>query len=205
MAELLKASRALFFGGSFNPIHLGHVACSRSAAKQRGFDRVVLVPAWRSPFKTDSTDSVGGVDRLRMCELAVAGEPDFSLLDLELNQARPSYTIDTAHSLRRMGLVDNRKVAWLVGTDHLPRLHQWHQFDQLLDVVEFVVMRRSGETVDPSTLDPRVRPIAGDLVEVPSMPMSSSAIRDRVRQGVSIDDWVHPDVAKYIADRKLYV
>jgi len=199
----ISAGLTLVLGGSFDPVHLAHVACARSAAAQTGAKRVLLIPAWRSPFKT-APGRAGALDRLAMCRLAVQGEAMFDVSEIELDRGRalpdsPSYTFDTAQQLAESG-----DIAWLVGTDHLPKLAQWHRFEELKKLVRLVVMRRAGETIDRNLLPESVREIASDVIDVPSMAISSTDIRDRISTGRSITGMVHPDVEKFITDRGMY-
>jgi nicotinate-nucleotide adenylyltransferase len=203
-------TRPLVLGGSFNPIHIAHIRCAASAFSQlklrgRPLDGIIIMPAWRSPFKT-SADLADSQHRLRMCELAVAKTPLESnarvvVSDLELSKPTASYTFDTARALSSLGV---SKVSWLVGTDHLPTLHQWHRFDELIHEIDFVVMRRADEVVDATTLDPRVARLASNLVEVPALPISSSDIRQKLRTNQDVSDLLHPDVLSYIRAHYLY-
>src|SRR5437764_460297 len=104
----------LYFGGSFNPIHHGHLICSRAIAEAHGFDRVALVPSFQPPHKQDAANMAGSADRLAMCQLAVADDRTFSVNELELTRGGPSYTIDSAADLSRGGV---GKVNWLIGAD----------------------------------------------------------------------------------------
>src|SRR4051812_17449598 len=95
--------RKLCFGGSFNPIHLGHLLCARAVAEKAGFARVVLFPSSLPPHKLGATELAGAEHRLEMCRRAVAGDPLFEVNDLEVRREGPSYTIETARELHRQG------------------------------------------------------------------------------------------------------
>ena len=191
----------LCFGGSFNPIHYGHLICARAAAEQVGVEIVRFLIAARSPHKTFAELAADGC-RLDMLRLATSGNPFFEVDDRELHRPPPSYTIDTVSELSQEF---GSKPKWLIGTDHLPKLHTWHRFDELIERVDFVVMRRAGEIVETNNLDPRVQEISAQLVEVPSVPFSSSEIRARIRRSESIDEMTHPDVVEYIRKNHLYL
>src|SRR4051812_6739869 len=98
---------SLYFGGSFNPIHHGHLRCAEAVANTAGYDRVVLIPNSRSPHKPDNPELASAEDRLAMCRLAVAERgstaPTFEVSDIETRRSGPSYTIDTAQELRDQG------------------------------------------------------------------------------------------------------
>ena len=98
-----RSMRTLFFGGSFNPIHYGHIRCASAAAAARGFEKVILIPSGRPPHKNPSVNLAAAADRLQMCRLAVKGDNLFIVDDIEMRQPGPSYTIQTARELRRRG------------------------------------------------------------------------------------------------------
>jgi len=201
--------RLLCLGGSFNPVHVGHLICARFAAERAGFGGVRLVVAQVNPHKlgpADAADLAPADDRLSMCQAVAAGDPFFTVDARELARPGPSYTLETARSLLADGSEPGPRVAWLIGTDHLPRLHGWHGFADggLSDVVEFVVMRRAGHPVDLGPLDPRVRAIAERSVEVPQIEVSSTLVRRRVRAGRSVAHLTPPDVVGHIERGGLY-
>ncbi|HMO26294.1 MAG TPA: adenylyltransferase/cytidyltransferase family protein, partial [Tepidisphaeraceae bacterium] len=103
---------SLCLGGSFNPIHIGHIRLGATAARAGGFGRVILIPSGDPPHKQRASDLAPAVDRWNMCRLAIADEPLFTLNRLEIDRTGPSYTIDTAGQLRAQGLSE---VHWLVG------------------------------------------------------------------------------------------
>lgn len=192
--------RWLCLGGSFNPIHVGHLICARSAAEIGGFDGVRLVPAAANPHK-GSVELAAADERLLMCQLAVAGDLFFEVDPIELSRPGPSYTIDTANAFLARG---EREVHWLIGTDHVARLHQWHRFDELVSRVRLVLMRRAGEPLNVNGLDPRVRAIVEAIVEVPQIEIRATAIRARVRSGRSVEHLVPTAVARHIESRNPY-
>src|SRR3954469_17870848 len=100
----------LWFGGSFNPIHFGHLICARCARERLGFSSVVLVPSAQPPHKPNATDLAPASERVRMCQLAAAGCDDFEVDDLETKRTGPSYTLFTARELARRG---SGRVSWL--------------------------------------------------------------------------------------------
>jgi nicotinate (nicotinamide) nucleotide adenylyltransferase len=142
------ALRRVCFGGTFNPIHHGHLLCARAVAEVRGFDRVTLIPSAVPPHKSSLTgniDLASAQDRLAMCRLAVEGDPLFETNDIELHRSSPSFTIDTARELKRRGWPS---VSWLIGGDVVPTLPSWHESFALLAEVQFIVMERPGSTLD---------------------------------------------------------
>ena len=195
----------LHFGGSFNPVHNGHLRCAQAVAIQAGYERVVLIPSARPPHKPDSPDLASAADRLAMCRLAIterAGETTaFEVSDVETRRSGPSYTLDTAQELRWQGA---NEVHWLIGADMLLYLPKWHRPLDLLREVHFVVMARPGWRIDWDALPPEYRHLRQRVVPAPQIEISSTEVRRRVRQNLPINDLVPPPVARYIAQRQLY-
>jgi nicotinate-nucleotide adenylyltransferase len=193
--------RKVFLGGSFNPIHLGHLLCARAAAEAIGAQKVVLVPTAASPLKLRESDVAHASDRLEMCRLAIDGIPDFELDDREIRRGDTSFTIVTARELRQSGLAE---VTWLIGADLLPSLPKWHEPDALLAEVRFILMARPGWSIDAAGLAPEYAELIKNAVRVPQIDISSSEIRRRVRAGLPIDFFAPPAVVRFIRDRGLY-
>ena len=199
------ASRILTLGGSFNPIHVGHLICARAAAEAAGYTRVRLVPAGANPHKPTAdraTNMATAEHRLTMCQLAVAGDPFYAVDAREVRRAGASFTIDTAFEISKK---TGECVAWLVGADLLAKLHTWHRFDELVQSIDFVVMRRAGHAIDANGLDPRVAALAERAVVVPALEISATMIRERVRARKSIEHLVPPAVARYIRNERIYL
>ena len=195
----------LYFGGSFNPIHHGHLRCAEAVANKAGYDRVVLIPSARPPHKPDNPELASPADRLAMCRLAVferaGGSPAFEVSDVETRRDGPSYTIDTAQMLRGQGAGE---IHWLIGADMLMSLPGWHRPLDLLRDVHFVVMARPGWTIDWNALPPEFRHLSAQIVDAPVIDISATDIRSRVRQNLPIDHLVPPAVARYIEAHQLY-
>ena len=197
----MTPARRLYFGGSFNPVHHGHLICARAVAEAGGFGRVVLVPSARPPHKPGSADLASPSDRLAMCRLAATLDPLFEVDDLELARTGPSYTIDTARALRARG---DDAVHWLIGADMLIHLPKWHEPEALLREVSFVVTARPGWTFDWRAMPEPYRKLREAVVEAPLVDISATAIRTRVARGRSIEFLTPPPVCRYILDRGLY-
>lgn len=193
--------RNLCYGGTFNPIHHGHLICARAAAEAAGFDRVVLLPN-QPPHKPDSDELAGAEDRLAMCRLAVAGDAMFEVSDIELRRSHPSYTLETARELKRQGWSE---IHWLIGADTVPQLPTWYQPLALLEEVEFVVMARPGWEIDWQGVPPEYRKLRMSVVPAPLIEISASEIRRRVRRRQSIS-YLTPDaVAAWVRQKRLYL
>lgn len=194
--------KRLCFGGSFNPIHLGHLICARAVAESAGFDRVVLIPTRQPPHKPPSPDLAAPADRLEMCRLAAGEQPDlFEVDDVELSRTGPSYTIDTVAALATRGW---GPIHWLIGADMLLYLPKWYHAPELLKQVQFVVMARPGFAMDSSKLPAELRRLEKNLIPAPLIDISATDIRKRAAQGESIAYLTSPSVADYISQRGLY-
>ena len=196
--------RRLCFGGTFNPIHHGHLLCARAVAEASGFDRVTLIPSGDPPHKNSPSEAMSiapAKDRLAMCRLATEGDPFFETSDIELLRSGPSYTIDTARELKRQGWPG---VAWLIGGDTIAKLPTWHEPLALLAEIQFVVMGRPNSPLDWSTIPKPYQVLRTGLVVAPLIEISASEIRSRIQDGRSVRYLTPDDVANYIASYGLY-
>lgn len=178
------------YGGTFDPIHHGHLILGRQALEQLGLDRLVFIPAARSPFKTGQT-LTAGKHRFEMVRLAIEGESYFAADDLELERADPSYSIDTVNTYRQR--FPGAELFWLIGEDHVPSLPKWHRIDELGARVRFVVLTRAErDGVAPYPVVPR------------RIDISATEIRNRVAKNLPITYLVPERVLRYVHAVKLY-
>ena len=178
------------FGGTFDPIHHGHLILAREALETLELETVIFIPAAASPHKLEQELTAPDV-RLEMLRAAIGSEPDFVFDPMELRRPAPSYTVDTVEALRQRQ--PDAQFFYLVGEDHVGRLTTWHHFAELSKMVQFVVLARSGvKTEHP------YRTIRRHL------DISATNIRNRVATGRSIRYLVPPAVEKIIRDRHLY-
>lgn len=191
----------LCFGGSFNPIHHGHLIGARSAAESGGFDRVLLIPSAVPPHKDAAQVMATAEDRIAMCRLAISGDPFFAVSAIELERSGPSYTVDT---VRALNASTGQPVHWLIGADMLPTLPTWHKSEELLAIAHLHFVARPGWSIDWHTLPTAVRRLEGNRLEAPLIEISASDIRRRVAMGKAITFLTPPAVASYIADKGLY-
>jgi nicotinate-nucleotide adenylyltransferase len=191
----------LCLGGSFNPIHHGHLLCGLAAAEKLGFERLVLIPSAQPPLKALAADMASAADRIAMCRLAVAGSTAIEVDCLESERSAPSFTLDTARELKRRGW---ETVSWLIGSDNLPDLPLWHDLPSLLREVDFIVMTRPGWSPDWAALPPILRQLERRMVTVPQIDISSTDIRRRVAAGLPIDFMTPSAVSEYIRTQRLY-
>lgn len=191
----------LYFGGSFNPIHHGHLICARAVAEAGRFGRVSLVPTGQPPHKPDFDTLASASDRLEMCRLAIANEPLFEVNSSELSRPGPSYTLDT---IRQLASAAPAPLNWLIGADMLLYLPKWHRVAELLQEVHFVVMARPGWTLDWDLLPPEFRGLMDNVVQAPMIDISATDIRRRAAAGASIEYFTPSEVQNYIRTHGLY-
>jgi nicotinate-nucleotide adenylyltransferase len=178
------------YGGTFNPVHHGHLILARQALEEFKLDRLIFVPAAESPFKIQNHTAPPS-DRLAMLRLAIAGEDRFSVDPLEIERGGISYSIDTVKMFRTRN--PEAELFFLVGEDNADRLTEWHRFEELKKLVCFVVLSRS-EDFESSQY-----PVVQRRIEI-----SSTEIRNRVAKQDSINYLVPESVKHYIEQHQLY-
>jgi len=197
------AARVGVFGGTFNPPHLGHLACAEAARTALGLDEVLLVTASSPPHKVIAGDP-GAEVRFDLCRAAAATEPHLQASRLELERPGPSFTVDTLRSMHseRPGA----DLTLIVGGDMAADLPSWREPGAILELARLAVAERSGSA--RAHVAERLAPLdAADRVtylDMPSVDVSSSLVRDRVARGESISGLVPDAVAQLIAERGLY-
>lgn len=189
------------FGGSFNPVHVGHLMVARAVAEAQGFSKIVLVPSAQPPHKPDFADLAGSRERLRMCQIVTESDPLFEVSDLEVLRSGPSYTIDTVRQLRDEGW---DKVFWMIGADMLQILPKWHRPSELMREVTFIIAQRPGYEIDWESIPPEFQILRQNVTPAPLIEISASQIRERVKAGHSIRYMVPSEVERYIFDQNLY-
>ncbi len=196
------------FGGSFDPIHFGHLISARSIGERLGLSRVVLIPAARPPHK-EGGPVADADDRLAMARLAVAEDPFFEVSDCELHRSGPSYTIDTVLEFVELN-GPPIELFWIIGADSLPELPTWHRIGDIVDSVRIVTAARPGwKTPGSQGLagaigQERMRAVLGDCISTPEIDISSTDIRSRVGNGLSIRYLTPPAVVSYIESGSFY-
>jgi nicotinate-nucleotide adenylyltransferase len=178
------------YGGTFDPIHYGHLILAREALEQLPLDEIVFVPAAQSPHKPGQTPSPAPV-RLEMLRAAITGESRFRIDEIEVNRPPPSFTFDTVTELRRRD--DQAEIFYLIGSDNLPKLQTWRRIDELRTLVHFVVLERGPAAASSAHLTIRRQ------IEI-----SATEIRNRVATGRSIRYLVPPAVEEIIHQGQLY-
>ena len=186
------------FGGTFNPLHTGHLLVLEYVQDQLQFERVLLIPSANPPHKNDPAILPPKV-RLEMISLAVKDDPIYRASDLEMRRPGSSYTVDTLRTVRE--LHPSAQLSLIIGVDNFLEFDTWKSPDEILDYASLIVMNRPGF----SQSDVRHR-FARDaqFVNVPLIAISGTEIRMRVKMGKSIRYFVPPAVESYIVERHLY-
>ncbi|MCK4341494.1 MAG: nicotinate (nicotinamide) nucleotide adenylyltransferase [Phycisphaerae bacterium] len=198
----------LLFGGSFDPIHHGHLIIGRHVAEYLDLARVILIPSANPPHK-QGQQLAPAADRLEMCRLAAADDPQFEVSDWEIGQAGPNYTLYTIQHFQAAYGADT-KLYWLVGMDSLNELDTWYRVDELVNACTIVTAARPGfEPPDGMALSnrfspPQIAKLHRHVVEGPRIDIAGTEIRARVRAGRSIRYLVPEPVWCYIEERGLY-
>ncbi|HSU87009.1 MAG TPA: nicotinate-nucleotide adenylyltransferase [Chthoniobacterales bacterium] len=177
------------YGGSFDPIHHAHLILAREALESLQLSEVIFVLAAQSPHKTESEPAAPEA-RWQMLTTALAGEKGFSASRMELDRPPPSYSIDTVEQLRAE---THAEFSFLIGEDNLPKLSSWHRFEDLRQMVRFVVLDRSGAAVEYPY------PVIRRRIDI-----SATIIRNRVARGQSIRYLVPEAVERIIRRENLY-
>ncbi len=178
------------FGGSFNPVHHGHLILARAAREELGLDRLLFIPANLSPHKTDTTPATAE-DRMAMLRLALDGEPDSEACDMELQRPPPSYTVDTLRQLAP--LYPDAEFVLLIGADNVEKFHTWREPDEIARLARIAVLERA------TGAPPHPWPVVRRLIDI-----SSTEIRQRAARGAHIRYLTPDSVCDYIRQHGLY-
>lgn len=184
------------FGGSFDPVHLGHLLVAQAAIEELGLDKLFFIPAAQSPFKPENKITPAEI-RLRMLRLALAGKTNCEIDEQEIRRGGISYSIETLRETAKK--FPNAKLFYLIGADNISKLNEWREADELAALAEFVVAPRPGEKISEFPKPFRGRILKGFPAEI-----SSSQIRARVKAGLPIENLVPPFVAAAIHAAGLY-
>jgi nicotinate-nucleotide adenylyltransferase len=187
-----------FLGGSFDPVHFGHLLAAQDAYEQHKLDRLILVPAAQAPLKPNDVLSTAE-DRLAMMRASVEWDKRFEISDYELRRGGISYTVDSVRHFR--GLYPHDELFWIIGGDQLPKLHLWKNVEELAQLVDFIFLERPGFPVKaaPMISGLRLHRCDGHLLAI-----SSTELRDRVKRDLSLDYFVPHKAIVYIKEKHLY-
>lgn len=215
-----RPERIGVFGGTFDPVHNGHLKAAGDVGRRFGLDRILFVPSNIPPHKAGG--QAPARDRLAMLELALRGRPRFAASPLEIRAGGRSYSIRTLRRLRKIH--PRARIFFIVGSDAFLEIRTWRQWRDVLDASQFIVMTRPGVSLARARRAPgpafagRIRAVRRServredwssafgifLLPIEALPISATEIRRRVREGVSIAGLVPPSVGRYIRDHRLY-
>jgi nicotinate-nucleotide adenylyltransferase len=185
------------FGGSFDPVHLGHLLVAQAAREELGLTRLFFIPAAQSPFKP-GTKPASANERAQMLRLALAGQMWCEVDEQEIRRGGVSYTVDTVRDYARR--FPGAEIFYLIGADHVAKLPQWRDAAELARLVQFVVIPRPGE---PQRAFPE--PFRGRVLKGFPTGVSSSEIRARVKAGLPVEHLVPGVVAEAVRNSQLYL
>ena len=185
------------FGGSFDPVHLGHLLVAQAAVEELGLDRLFFIPTAQSPFKPQN-HAAPAPARLQWLRLALAGKTHCEVDDQEIQRGGVSYTIETLRDYAKR--FPAAPLFYLIGADNAAKLNEWREAGELAKLAEFVAIPRPGGAAAnfPS-------PFRGRMLRGFPLGVSSSEVRARVKAGLPIDHLVPPPVAAAVQDARLYV
>ncbi|HED05782.1 MAG TPA: nicotinate (nicotinamide) nucleotide adenylyltransferase [Ignavibacteria bacterium] len=183
-------------GGTFDPIHIGHLITARAVKEMRGLAKIIFIPAFISPHKTNAKAAPAS-HRLRMIQLSIENIPYFECSSIEIEKTSISYTITTLQKLKQQ--YDN--IDLIIGYDNIIAFNKWKEPDNILKLANLVVMKRK-PVDEPEQKDKYYK--SAIFVETPTIEISSSDIKERIKKGLSIDFLVPDKVKEYIHKYNLY-
>jgi nicotinate-nucleotide adenylyltransferase len=204
----MEKRKIALFGGTFDPIHLGHTSIAKEAFRRIGAEKIVFIPAKRSPLK-GLTPCASDDDRFAMIALAIAGQKDFELSNYELKRKEPSYTLETVRQFQT-DYGSQTEIYWLIGADSIDDLPHWYGIKELIDECNLSTMYRAG--FDPPDFSKfkalwgtqRAEKLQRNVVETSLIDISSTEIRNRLAAGQDVTNMLHPAVRDYIKKHALY-
>jgi nicotinate-nucleotide adenylyltransferase len=200
--------RIALFGGTFDPIHLGHTAVTADAAEHIGAEKIIFIPAKRSPLK-GFLPKASDDDRFKMIALAIAGDKSFQVSDYELKRPAPSYTLETVRKFQD-DYGSGTSIYWLVGADGIDDLAYWYKIAELIDACSLATMYRAGcEPPNFARFEAiwgrrRIEKLQRNTIQTPLIDISSTEIREKIAAGHDVTNMLHPAVADYIHKHGLY-
>lgn len=183
-------------GGSFNPVHIGHMMVASYLAQYTPLDAVWLTLSPLNPLKSRPEELIPDLQRLAMLRLAINGTRGLGVCDLELSLPRPSYTINTLHALKQR--YRNKRFRLIVGSDNWRIFNQWRQGDEILESFGVIVYPRPGYPIDNRLVD------GMEVANAPMVDLSSTFIRRGIARGYNMNFFLPPGVNEYISQHQLY-
>lgn len=193
-----RITRLGLMGGSFNPIHNGHLAAAEEAIKKYCLDEVVFIPCGKPPHK-EVEDMAPAEDRYLMTAMAIAGKQEFSVSRYEIDKPDPSYTVDTMKFYKKQE--PDAEIFFITGADSVIELDTWREPHRIFDYGYLIGATRPGYTVE------KVPDVAGQVLwmEIPALGISATSIRKRIKDGLPVTYLMPAGVVEYIVSRRLYL
>ena len=193
VASILVVMRVGILGGTFDPIHIGHLIAASSVYEALNLDSVVFIPAG-DPWQKRDRDLSPGQQRLEMVKLATENDDRFQVSDLEIVRSGPTYAVDTVREWKRLNPSD--ELFWIVGSDALSGIPSWHEWEVFVSEVTIVAVNRVGQNDSV--------PFDFVSVDMPEVRISATELRDRFTNGLDTQYLVPKNVSQYISDQGLY-
>ncbi len=203
----MARTKIALFGGTFDPVHIGHTTVAARAAEAIGAQKVIFIPAKRSPLKSLSPEA-GDSQRLDMLRIVTAENDVFEVTDYELTKPGLSYTLRTINHFEQV--YPDAELYWLLGADSIDDLPHWYGIEEVIDRCNVAVMYRDGFARPDFTKfadiwgPDRIAKLRKNVIATPLIPVSSSEIRRRLASGEDVTDMVDEGVAAYIREHGLY-
>jgi len=193
-----RRKKICLFGGTFDPLHIGHLLVAQTIFEAENFDNIVFIPTLKTPRKNNITHIK---DRLAMLRMGVTSNPNFEISDLEIQRGGTSYSIDTIREYKSDQDYDSRELYYLIGSDSLQTFHTWEEPREILDECQVIVALRPGFRPSdiPNWILRKVR-----FASIPRFEISSSTIRSRWQENKTIRYMVTQPVWEYINDHGIY-
>lgn len=191
------------FGGSFDPVHKGHIIIAQIAKEQMNLDEVIFVPAGNPPHKTDKK-LASNEDRFNMLKLATEHIDGFFVSDYELRKTEKSYSVNLIKHFKEV--LNDSELYFIIGADSLYNLPMWYKYEELMEMTNFIVVSRP-QVKKENLLDKfsgREKPMRAFFIDDVFVPVSATEIREKVKNGENTDDYLDESVLNYIKIKGLY-
>jgi nicotinate-nucleotide adenylyltransferase len=198
-----KEKKIGFFGGSFDPIHIGHLQLALEAKEKYQLDQILFCPAFISPFKLNSPSAANAKDRFEMVKLAICPIDGFDVIDLEIENCGPSYTIDTIKKLKNLN--PTHQYFLILGEDQLHGFSRWKDSEQLKRLAPLIIGSRLGSQGARENTHSNLDINAINFFKISNLEISSTYIRDRIAKKLFVSHLLPPKVVDYIALHGLYL
>lgn len=199
-----KCRRVAIMGGAFDPLHYGHLVTAQTVYDSFDVDKVVIMPLGEAPHKNMS--SATAEERYEMIKAAVADNPAFAVSSMEIERKGKTYTVDTLSEIKKNN--PNTEIYFVMGADEITSVERWKQPEKLLKMCDFIAVTRPG--FDNEKVKNKIDSIRKKygcnifFLEVPSLDISSTELREKIRSGKNVKYLIPKETEKYIADHDLY-